>query len=115
MPLSALFILFDFVVQNPDHPDTRQNISLIGVAAGYFCQLEHASDGFIPGSVLYGFFDIAQQHVSCHKEAEECDRSGIPRDRPPEATLSSHYSSETQRAPHVGQIVPTFADWYSDP
>ena len=63
MPLSALFILFDFVVHNPSHPETKSNLSLLGVAAGYFCRLEYASAGSLPSSLLSDFTHIARQYV----------------------------------------------------
>ena len=63
MPLSALFILFDFVVHNPTHPETKSNLSLLGVAAGYFCRLEYASKGSLPSSLLSDFAAIARQYV----------------------------------------------------
>ena len=63
MPLSALFILFDFVVHNPAHPETKSNLSLLGVAAGYFCRLEYASKGSLPSSLLSDFAAIARQYV----------------------------------------------------
>lgn len=63
MPLSALFILFDFVVHNPTHPETKNNLSLLGVAAGYFCRLEYASKGSLPSSLLSDFAAIARQYV----------------------------------------------------
>jgi hypothetical protein len=63
MPLSALFILFDFVVQNPTHPETKSNLSLLGIAAGYFCRLEYASGGSLPSSLLSDFTHIARQYV----------------------------------------------------
>lgn len=63
MPLSALFILFDFVVHNPTHAETKSNLSLLGVAAGYFCRLEYASKGSLPSSLLSDFAAIARQYV----------------------------------------------------
>ena len=63
IPLSALFILFDFVVHNPTHPETKSNLSLLGVAAGYFCRLEYASGGSLPSSLLSEFAHIARQYV----------------------------------------------------
>ncbi len=87
MPLSALFILFDFVVHNPSHPETKSNLSLLGVAAGYFCRLEYASGGSIPSSLLSDFAHIARQFVQDSEsklkigaaEAEDLDRnSGQP-------------------------------------
>lgn len=63
MPLSALFILFDFVVHNPTHPETKSNLSLLGIVAGYFCRLEYASRGSLPSSLLSNFAGIARQYV----------------------------------------------------
>lgn len=63
MPLSALFILFDFVVHNPTHSETKSNLSLLGVVAGYFCRLEYASRGSLPSSLLSEFAAIARQYV----------------------------------------------------
>ncbi|KAH9214474.1 fungal-specific transcription factor domain-containing protein [Leptodontidium sp. 2 PMI_412] len=63
MPLSALFILFDFVVHNPTHLETKSNLSLLGVAAGYFCRLEYSSRGSLPSSLLSNFAGIARQYV----------------------------------------------------
>ncbi|KAK1851791.1 fungal specific transcription factor [Colletotrichum chrysophilum] len=34
MPLSALFILFDFIIYNPLHPDVRSNLTLLDIAVG---------------------------------------------------------------------------------
>jgi len=50
-------------VHNPTHPDTKSNLSLLGVAAGYFCRLEYASGGSLPSSLLSDFAYIARQYV----------------------------------------------------
>jgi hypothetical protein len=63
MPLSALFILFDFVIHNPTHGETKSNLSLMGIAAGYFCSMEYASSGSLPGSLLSEFAQIAREYV----------------------------------------------------
>lgn len=63
MPLSALFILFDFVVQNPHHADTRANLTLMDIASGHFSQLEHISAGSLPGNHLSEFAHIARRYV----------------------------------------------------
>lgn len=63
MPLSALFILFDFVIHNPNHPDTQSNITLLNIVSGHFNFLEHASHGSLPGSHLSRFAHIAQEYV----------------------------------------------------
>lgn len=63
IPLSALFILFDFVVHNPSHPETNTNLALLDVAAGYFSRLEYATGGSLPSSLLSDFAHIARQFV----------------------------------------------------
>lgn len=63
MPLSALFILFDFIVQNPHHADTRANLTLLDIASGHFSQLEHVSAGVLPGNHLSEFAHIARRYV----------------------------------------------------
>lgn len=63
MPLSALFILFDFVVQNPQHADTRANLTLLDIVSGHFSQLEHVSGGALPGNYLSEFAHIARRYV----------------------------------------------------
>ncbi|KAH6646395.1 hypothetical protein BKA67DRAFT_584174 [Truncatella angustata] len=63
MPLSSLFILFDFVIHNPRHPDTRANIVLLDVVSGHFSLLEHTSNGLLPGSHLSEFVYIAKQYL----------------------------------------------------
>lgn len=63
IPLSALFILFDFVVHNPSHPETSTNLALLDVAGGYFSRLEYATGGSLPSSILSDFAHIARQFV----------------------------------------------------
>lgn len=63
IPLSALFILFDFVVHNPFHPETGTNLALLSVAAGYFSRLEYATGGSVPSGMVSDFADIARQFV----------------------------------------------------
>ncbi|CAG8104872.1 unnamed protein product [Penicillium salamii] len=62
MPLSALFILFDFIVQSPGHPSTRENLTLLDILSGHFSLLERVSDGTLPGNYLSHFARIARQH-----------------------------------------------------
>lgn len=63
MPLSALFILFDFVVQNPHHAETRANLTLLDIVSGHFSQLEHVSAGSLPGNYLSESAHIARRYV----------------------------------------------------
>jgi hypothetical protein len=63
IPCSALFILFDFVVHNPTHPETEINLSLMDVASGYFSRLQYATGDSLPSSMMSGFSHIATEFV----------------------------------------------------
>jgi hypothetical protein len=63
MPLSALFILFDFIIHCPAHSDIRKYLILLDIVSGHFSLLEHASRGSLPGNYLSRFAHIARQHV----------------------------------------------------
>ncbi|QKX53732.1 uncharacterized protein TRUGW13939_00812 [Talaromyces rugulosus] len=62
-PLSAMFTLFDFVIHNPEDEKTAGNLSLLGIAAGYFCRLEYASGGALKTSVLSDISHIARDYI----------------------------------------------------
>jgi hypothetical protein len=63
LPLSALFILFDFVIHHPTDPEIRSYLTLLDIVAGHFSQLDHASEGVIPSSYLSEFSHMARQYV----------------------------------------------------
>lgn len=63
MPLSSLFILFDFIVQNPHHAETRSHLTLLDIASGHFSHLEHVSAGSLPRNHLSRFAHIARRYV----------------------------------------------------
>ncbi|KAH6949700.1 hypothetical protein BKA56DRAFT_664098 [Ilyonectria sp. MPI-CAGE-AT-0026] len=63
MPLAALFILFDFVVHNPEHGQTKTNLALLEVLSGYFALLDYKSRGKLFGPNPSGFVQIAREYV----------------------------------------------------
>jgi hypothetical protein len=63
MPLSALFILFDFVVHNPFHPETNNNLISLDVAGNYFNRIDRATGRVLPSSLVSEFSFIARQFV----------------------------------------------------
>ncbi|KAJ6028138.1 hypothetical protein N7540_003714 [Penicillium herquei] len=63
VPLSAIFILFDFVIHNPIHAETKSNIALLGVASGYFCRVEFSSNGRLQFSLLSDLAQIARDYI----------------------------------------------------
>ena len=67
MPFTALFILFDQIIQDPNHEDTHGNLALLESVTGYFSALEYATNGYLPGSMLMPFASIARQfHSTSH-------------------------------------------------
>ncbi|KNG90707.1 hypothetical protein ANOM_001125 [Aspergillus nomiae NRRL 13137] len=67
MPFTALFILFDQIIQDPTHEDTHGNLALLESVTGYFSALEYATNGYLPGSMLMPFASIARQfHSTSH-------------------------------------------------
>lgn len=63
MPLSALFVLFDFVVHNPYHPESSINLTFLDVVGAYFTRLEYSTGGSLPSSLVAEFALIARQFI----------------------------------------------------
>lgn len=63
MPISALFVIFDFVIHNPAHSETERNLALLDQVAGYLTLLDIASGGALPCSIMSQFAGIAKQYV----------------------------------------------------
>lgn len=62
-PLSAMFVLFDMVIQKPSHSETETNLALLDTVAGYFSRFDYATAGSIPCGLFSGFAHIANQFV----------------------------------------------------
>ncbi|OJZ83099.1 hypothetical protein ASPFODRAFT_141751 [Aspergillus luchuensis CBS 106.47] len=63
VPISALFVIFDFVIHNPFHKETATNISFLDIAAGYFSRWEISNRDSLPASTAAEFSHIARQFV----------------------------------------------------
>ncbi|KAJ5634736.1 hypothetical protein N7528_002578 [Penicillium herquei] len=63
VPISALFVIFDFVVHNPFHKETNVNLAFLDIAAGYFSRWEVSHNGSLPGFSISEFPHIARQFV----------------------------------------------------
>ncbi|OAX81013.1 hypothetical protein ACJ72_04649 [Emergomyces africanus] len=62
LPVSATFILFDLIIHNPFHRESRTNLSLLDSAAGYFALMGIASGNALPGSIMPEFTHIAREY-----------------------------------------------------
>ncbi|KAH0435679.1 polyketide synthase [Colletotrichum camelliae] len=99
MPLSALFVLFDFVIHNPHHARTEESIALLDAASRYFGVIDSASKGALPGGIISEFAGIAGRYVSSVQR--ETIESGID-------SLESTPSSATAAA--SGDYTTTASD-----
>jgi hypothetical protein len=60
MPITGLFILFDFIIYIPAYVDTSSSLILVESATGYFSALKYTTGGYLPGSILMQFTSIAR-------------------------------------------------------
>ncbi|KAI3572434.1 hypothetical protein IWW34DRAFT_891967 [Fusarium oxysporum f. sp. albedinis] len=63
MPQSALFLLFDFIIEHPLDSEARHNLSYIQLAASYFTRLQFATKNDIDGTIPAEFLQIATKFV----------------------------------------------------
>jgi hypothetical protein len=88
LPLSAMFLLFDMVIQRPTHQETEIDLALLDTLAGYFSRFDYATGGSAPCSLFSGFAYIANQFV---------------RDQGTRSILPAAELSEMQDAAHESQ------------
>lgn len=89
MPVIALFTLFELVIFNPRHNETRGNLALLDVAAGFFSHLEYASNGSLPSSLVSEFAYIAREYVNNHHKPETASIEPSHHQHPPHPQLPS--------------------------
>ncbi|KAG5754938.1 hypothetical protein H9Q70_002439 [Fusarium xylarioides] len=63
MPQAALFVLFDFIIENPSHSETRKNLSYMQIATSYFMRLQYATGNMVFGTILTQFLEIATKFL----------------------------------------------------
>jgi hypothetical protein len=87
MPIAALFILFDFVVHNPHHRDTQENLVLLDRAVVHFRLIDTASHGIIPGNTIAEFAGIARKYATSLKQDSSVSRPREPQTSNPSMAL----------------------------
>jgi hypothetical protein len=63
MPMVAMFVIFDFVVHNPLHPETKKNLSYLDIVAAHFARLDLLAQGTIHDAKVAEFTSIARLYV----------------------------------------------------
>ncbi|KIW34901.1 uncharacterized protein PV07_01644 [Cladophialophora immunda] len=76
MPLAAMLILFDLVIQDPTGPDAKTNLLFLDMASGYFSRLEHVTEAAMQTSRLSEFTYIAREYHRNEILRLQTDRSG---------------------------------------
>ena len=64
IPICALFVIFDHVINDPKSLDIRSNLALLDIAGGHFSRIEFASGGSLPGSLISEFTYIAREYIN---------------------------------------------------
>lgn len=87
MPMVAMFIIFDFIIKNPLHPETRTNLSFLDIVAAHFARLDLASEGTLHDTKVAEFTSIARLYVErLTKDQAKSTSRAIP-------NTASHVSS----------------------
>ncbi|EUC27735.1 hypothetical protein COCCADRAFT_110891 [Bipolaris zeicola 26-R-13] len=63
MPMVAMFIVFDFVVHNPLHAETRRNLSYLDIVAAHYARLDLLAQGTIHDARVADFTSITRLYV----------------------------------------------------
>ncbi|RKK21210.1 hypothetical protein BFJ67_g17402 [Fusarium oxysporum f. sp. cepae] len=63
MPQSALFLLFDFIIENPCHEETQKDLSYMQIIASYFMRLQYATQDDADSTLSTEFYQIASKFV----------------------------------------------------
>lgn len=106
VPVIALFTLFELVIFNPKHTETRGNLALLDVAGGYFSRLEYASNGSLPSSLVSEFAYIAREYVNNIHKPDAASGQVQPqkhrRHRQPSASAAAMTLGSATPGPLVG-------------
>ncbi|PVH91671.1 hypothetical protein DM02DRAFT_663725 [Periconia macrospinosa] len=77
MPMVAMFIVFDFVVHNPLHAETRKNLSYLDIVAAHYARLDLLAHGTIHDAKVAEFTSIARLYVEKMTEDQANTASDI--------------------------------------
>ncbi|KAL2850203.1 hypothetical protein BJY01DRAFT_210189 [Aspergillus pseudoustus] len=98
VPLSASFILFDFIVHHPAHQETAGTLSLLSAVAAYFCHLDYTSSGMMPVSLLSDMASMARDYVRDSKSYSSSPDRTID-NKPSPAGISQQASVSSTQQP----------------
>jgi len=59
----AMFIVFDFVIHNPLHAETKKNLSYLDIVAAHYARLDLLAQGTIHDAKVAEFTSIARLYV----------------------------------------------------
>jgi len=102
--VASLLVIFDVVISYPKHPDTSTNLALLDVGGGHFSRIEYASAGWLPGSLLTQFSQIAREYVS---RGNTNDGSSMPPGKPQTERVTSTTSGKVPQPALDSEIGAT--------
>jgi hypothetical protein len=120
MPMVAMFIVFDFVVHNPLHAETRKNLSYLDIIAAHYARLDLLAQGTFHEAKVAEFTSIARLYVesltgdqanAARTIAEPSIRRGPPDDSllaVQRSDLLSQYDFEQLSAIDTNDVVCLF-------
>ena len=125
IPLTALFVLFDLVVDHPGEAaltaqsqrsqnaqsgprtissDTALNLALLDMGAGYFSRIEYASNSSLPGSLISEFAHIARDYVNDYQRGVRSIHAPLPPPPPPPAEHTRGGSHDDEGADGIHSL-----------
>ncbi|KAG4253852.1 hypothetical protein FPRO03_14223 [Fusarium proliferatum] len=63
MPQSALFLLFDFIIENPYHEETQKDLSYMQMVASYFMRFQYATKDNADSTLSTELYQIASKFL----------------------------------------------------
>ncbi|PYI36180.1 hypothetical protein BP00DRAFT_411697 [Aspergillus indologenus CBS 114.80] len=92
VPVSAVFVIFDFVIHNPFHAETNTNLAYLDIAAGFFSRWDISDKDTLPPSTPAEFSHIAREFVQNlrARSQQQPDASGNTTNTPLDRRRSEH-------------------------
>jgi hypothetical protein len=102
----AMFIIFDFVIYNPLHTDTRKNLAYLDIVSAHYARLDLASQGTLHDAVVAEFTSVARAYVNETSAARENrTKDTAIGNGPNEPMRASHGSETAQQAPQPSALL----------
>jgi hypothetical protein len=117
MPMVAMFIVFDFVIHNPLHAETKKNLSYLDIVAAHYARLDLLAQGTVHDAKVADFTSIARLYVESLTKDQTNAASDLTtiagssiRRRPPDNSLTNVQRSDILSQYEFEQLSDTGPD-----